>query len=233
MSTKEVSRETSKEPSSKESSKEPSKEPPSKEPSTEPSPDLPQGARWNLTPEEREIYLQYTRRGLFLTAFATAFLSFFVYLVIDDILTFSGPMKAQDLSDFASRLKFLFRFQTLNLFWLMFCMYWVISKRMGTPAVERVIEYDHLTALAQRHFTNTIEQYLMSLLSQLILITYLDASNIIRYIPAINVLFFIGRFTFWIGYPKHRTFGFMINNFALLATVAYNLYKFGQLYKIF
>lgn len=140
--------------------------------------------------------------------------------------------RAQDLADFPSRLKFLFRFQTLNLFWIFFSFVLVTLKRGTTPAIVPNQGYDHLVQDAQNHLRNTNEQFLLSFLSQLVLITYLDAASIIRFIPSINILFFIGRFTFWLGYPRHRSFGFFINFWVLLITIGYNLWKFFQFYRL-
>ena len=46
---------------------------------------------------------------------------------------------------------------------------------------------------------NTVEQFIMSFVAQLIFCTWLDASQM-TLIPIVVVLFVVGRFLFWIGY---------------------------------
>jgi hypothetical protein len=50
-------------------------------------------------------------------------------------------------------------------------------------------------------------------------------------IPAVNVLFFVGRFTHWFGLPKYKAFGTLVNNVTQYAVLSYNLCKFAQWYQ--
>lgn len=184
--------------------------------------------RW--TNEERSIIIQHFKLEAVLTLIALFFLSIFAYLVFYVKINFAGQTKAQDLSDFESKLQFLFRFQTVNLIWIVFSFCCVSFKRGTSPAIIPGIGYEYYVFLAQNHLTNTIEQTLSSFLSELVLITYLDAAQVIQLIPAINIMFFFGRFTFWLGYPRYRNFGFFINLVGLIPTVCYNFYKFVQMF---
>ena len=184
--------------------------------------------RW--TDEERKIIIQHYKLEAVLTLIAILLLSIFVYIVFNNKVNFADAYKTQDLHDFPSKLQFLFKFQTVNLVWIVFSFFCVSFKRGTSPAIIPGIRYEYYVFLAQNHLTNTVEQTLISFLSQLIFITHLDATQIIQLIPAINVLFFFGRFTFWLGYPKYRNFGFFINLVGLIPIVCYNLYKFIQLF---
>ena len=71
----------------------------------------------------------------------------------------------------------------------------------------------------------------MSVVSQLILSTWLDASQM-TIVPIVVVLFVVGRVMFWIGYlnPAYnrsdRAYGFF---FSMLPTVAMNVYNVYKL----
>lgn len=81
-----------------------------------------------------------------------------------------------------------------------------------------------------RVLQNTLEQFVMSFVSQLVLSTWLDASQMMI-IPIIVVLFVVGRIIFWIGYlnPAHnrtdRALGLPMSWFPTMCMIAFNIYK--------
>jgi hypothetical protein len=57
---------------------------------------------------------------------------------------------------------------------------------------------------------NTFEQFIIKLILSFILCTVLRSRELIV-LPAFSFLFVIGRFTFALGYPTHRSFGMTMN----------------------
>lgn len=160
------------------------------------------------------------------------FVSIFTYLVINNTIDFGKYNKtsAKDLSDFPSKVKYVLQHLTLGITWILLSMYFVIFKRAISPAMDPMSGYEKVTEAAKNNLTNSCEQFLMTAVSQLILITHLDAITILQVIPALNLLFIFGRITFWLGYPKYRAFGFMVTNLPIVFTIIYNLYSFVKLY---
>jgi len=90
---------------------------------------------------------------------------------------------------------------------------------------------DHLGSiqLNQRILQNTLEQLAIHTLSLLSLATYLGPATI-KFIPLLCAFFTVGRFFFWLGYPRYRTFGFVMTMMPTLVAIGFNIYlacKFG------
>jgi hypothetical protein len=160
------------------------------------------------------------------------FVSLMAYIVFNNTIDFAKFSKTsvKDLADFPSRIKYVLKHLSLGITWILMSVYFVIHRRVGTPAVDPMHGYERITEAAKNNLTNSIEQFLLSAFSQLILITDLDAIYILRVIPALNFLFIFGRITFWLGYPKFRCFGFILTNIPIVFTIAYNMYQFMELY---
>ena len=133
--------------------------------------------------------------------------------------------KAEELSDIQSRIGFVLRYSTPGAMWVFRCMFDLMLKRARCPAVDPTSGNEHLVLNAKNIFNNSFEQYLLVLTSNLILVQHLDGELTRKYIPAQFFLFVFGRFTFWLGYPKYRMFGFSLNFFTLFVTMGFNLYK--------
>ncbi len=119
---------------------------------------------------------------------------------------------------------------TLGTTWLLISVYFVIRIRVFSIAMNPMFGYEHLTQAAKNNLTNSVEQFLLSAISQLILITNISESDILKTIPIINILFLIGRITFWLGYPRYRFFGITLSSIPINLMVCYNLFKFVQMY---
>lgn len=115
-----------------------------------------------------------------------------------------------DLTDFSAKLQFTLRFQIIGVVWMIFCMWSVIAKRFPSPAVNPMSGYEHLTEIPKNIMTNSLEQFVMSVLTQLSLLTYLDGDETKKIIPMLTTMFLVGRITFWAGYPTYRSFGFWV-----------------------
>ncbi len=184
--------------------------------------------------EERQMMRNYMSGARPLMPIGILFVSIFTYLVMNNIIDFGKYNKtsAKDLSDFPSKVKYVLQHLTLGITWILLSMYFVIFKRVSSPAMDPMSGYEKVTEAAKNNLTNSCEQFLMTAVSQLILITHLDAITIVEVIPALNLLFIIGRITFWLGYPKYRAFGFMVTNLPIGFIIVYNLYRFVKLYSI-
>lgn len=119
---------------------------------------------------------------------------------------------------------------TPGVVWLLFCTFYVISKRVGTPAEVPTSGHEHLTQSAKNIFLNSLEQFIMFFVSQLILVSYLTSKQVLNLIPTLNLLFIVGRITFWLGYPMNRSFGMTLNFAPLFVTMSYIGYRYITLF---
>lgn len=165
-------------------------------------------------------------RPMVLSSFIFLGTTSFLVLLTDIIPPLSGKTRVTDLVDFPSRLQFLCRFLVLHASWFLVNMLYVISFRFPTPAINPMAGNEHLTVAANKIFANSIEQSLISIFTQLSLITFAEPSTIIRLIPLLNFYFVIGRVAFLLGYPRRRPFGFYVNAVPMLFVNAYTLFRF-------
>ena len=135
-------------------------------------------------------------------------LSITLLLVIFDKIHLTFKYHEEDLEDFESKVKFTLRFMVLPVTWLLHSLLVVILKRFRTIAWDPMSGNDHLTEVDQRLLQNTIEQTLLSILSQFMILGVMTAQETLKVIPFINIWFVVGRLLFWGGYPRYRTFGF-------------------------
>lgn len=76
-----------------------------------------------------------------------------------------------------------------------------------------------------RILTNTVEQTILTVISQLVLSTYIR-TEYMYWMPFLVFLFVLGRILFMVGYmihPKFRGVGFVIATFASSSTLLFNL----------
>jgi len=159
------------------------------------------------------------------TALTIGFLATFFYLVVCDQIRLSAGATVKDVSDFPSRMKFVLRYQAINTAWLMFSV-WYVCSRQKTGKAELVAE-------ARLHLSGVKEQLMLSFLSQLVLITWLDSASVLFAIPSLNVLFILGRVLYWLGYPTYKHIGSQITLWPTMGAIAYNLFQFGRVYKLY
>ncbi len=158
-----------------------------------------------------------------------------VYLVTSDMVSLHGQTTAAELVDFSAKLKFTFRYTHPSVAFLLFMVFNVISKRIFgneyklaglDPQVQNQLDRSRRLGTANAILQNSLEQFLINVFSQLALITYLTEQETLKVIPLLNFLFFVGRITFWLGYPKLRGFGISATLNVNVATVGYVIYKF-------
>jgi len=110
------------------------------------------------------------------------------------------------------RIVWTLRYQLLGLLAVIWSVSQVSVTRLLTTAINPLSGHDSVVDKSNRILTNTLEQFVLNSVNQLILSTYLSESNL-KLIPLLNIYFLIGRITFWIGYqiaPKYRSFGFVL-----------------------
>jgi len=183
------------------------------------------GCKFAFIGKLKETTAKFLARPYVPTVLVVAFLSSFIYLVRADLIHLSAGATVKDVSDFSSRMKFVLRYQSINCAWLMFSV-WMVCRRQKAGNAEMVAE-------ARSHLSVTKEQLMLSFLSQLVLITWLDSGSVLHVIPSLNLLFILGRITYWLGYPTHKTIGAQITMFPTMAAIAYNLFQFGRVYKLY
>ena len=123
----------------------------------------------------------------------------------------SLPVPASD--DFSSKLVYTFRCAFAPLVVLVVAIAMVGNMRRTTAAGNPLAGKEHLLQLQKNFLTNTLEQFVVFLVSTLVLITYLQGEEM-RLVPLYAMAFFVGRVLFRIGYGiafYYRTWGIMVN----------------------
>jgi len=125
-----------------------------------------------------------------------------------------------------NQLEFVLRYQVVGLLVLLLSIQRVAWTRLWTRAINPLAGYDYLVEKSTRILTNTLEQFLVSFVNQLILATWVSEDKL-KFIPLINFYFLLGRICFMIGYhidPKHRTFGFVVAGIPNVIMTGFNTY---------
>ena len=161
-----------------------------------------------------------------------AFVAVFAHLVINEKINFQKLIKTtpKKLPDIQSRMGFVVVHLTPGIAWIVISMCFVAFKRLGSPAIDPLYGYEKVVQSAKNNLTNSVEQFLMLSVSQLILAVHLSAKTLINVIPALNICFIIGRITFWLGYPRYRSFGFVVTQTPIMASILYNIYKYIKIF---
>ena len=130
---------------------------------------------------------------------------------------------------FASKLEFAARYWVLGTVWILFSMTLVMLRRIY-GAMNPLSGTEGIVVKSNNILRNSIEQFFVSIIVQVSAITYFSGDEVVRCIPCMNVLYFVGRLSFWLGYPKYRTFGFCLSLFPNSIVCAYAFYKFATVH---
>lgn len=174
------------------------------------------------------------KTGVVLMLSAVSFMVVLGFLVHHDVVKFYPKGMETEGADnllkgFAMRVQYTLRYQVLLVFWLMFCILATIYGRITTKAINPLDEKSETKVQVLKNITtNSFESIIISIFSQLIFISYADPIHILKFIPFINVLMFIGRISFFAGYPLKRAFGYTLTMWPNLLLNIYNLYQFGS-----
>lgn len=147
----------------------------------------------------------------------------------DTLRLYPSTINLETLKGFNSRVEFSLRHQTLLYLWLFFNVHSVIYVRLTRKAINPLVDSTEKLAQQQKNIlTNSFEQTLMSSFLQLAFCSFADASLVLKLIPAVNLVQFIGRIAFWLGYPYYRTFGVALTLGPNALMMGFNLYHFGS-----
>eukprot|EP00731_Ephydatia_muelleri_P030794 Em0022g308a len=100
-------------------------------------------------------------------------------------------------------------------------------KRDALGAINPLAGKEHLIQVDKNVLTNTVEQFLVYLVSVMALATYLDTPEQLKLIPLYTTAFIVGRVLFRIGYginPGYRSVGMTINIVSSVYIVGFTLY---------
>lgn len=138
-------------------------------------------------------------------------------------------MKVETLKSFANRIEYALRYQTLLVFWLLVNVLITIYGRLTTKALNPLDENtEQGVEVFKRILTNSFEQIIISVFAQLTFVSFAEPLTILKFIPYINIVQFIGRVAFLAGYPWYRAFGFNCTAVPNIVLIFYNLYSFGS-----
>lgn len=180
--------------------------------------------RQQSTAEERSLI----KNGSILAVLAITFMGVMSVLVhFEAIKLYPSSVNAELIKGYAGRVEFTLRYQTLLVFWLAVNVLITIYGRLISMAINPLNEQSEQHVQAHKNIlTNSYEQIVLSVFAQLIFISFASADCILKTIPLVNIIQFIGRITFFAGYPLKRSFGFLCTSAPTLILVVYNMYKF-------
>jgi len=137
--------------------------------------------------------------------------------------------REETLKGFAPRVEYALRYQSLLVFWLTFNVVATIYGRLTTNALNPLDERtEHRVQMFKNVLTNSFESVVVSVFSQLIFVSFAEPLTVLKFIPFINIVQFIGRVSFFAGYPMYRAFGFQCTILPNICLSFYNLFKLGS-----
>ncbi|CAL1541125.1 unnamed protein product [Lymnaea stagnalis] len=126
-------------------------------------------------------------------------------------LYFAIPIPLPPLPGLIDRLVFTLRLQSFSCLTLIGGIVDVALTRYNTIAVDPINgRGEHHVAIGVRYLTNTVEQFIVSFVGQLVLTTYLTEPQM-KVVPILVLFFVVGRVTFYYGYKMsylNRALGF-------------------------
>lgn len=172
----------------------------------------------------------HVKVAFFLGLVSASFLtSVAVYLVQTGDFLILPPKPVYYPQSFASKLEFTARYWIFGVVWILFSMTHVMMRRIY-GAMNPLAGTEGIVVRANNILTNSLQQFFASTIVQVSVITYLSGDEIVRCIPIMNVMYFVGRAAYWFGYPKYRTFGFCVTFFPTIIVAAYTLFKFATVH---
>lgn len=146
----------------------------------------------------------------------------------DVIRLYPRKFDASSLKGFNSRFEYCLRYQTPLFLWLVFNINAVIYVRLTRKALNPLVESTEKQAQMQKNIlTNSFEQIMTSVFLQLAFASFADPETVLKFIPAINCVQFVGRIAFFLGYPYYRTLGVSLTLTPSLMMLCFNVYRFG------
>lgn len=154
--------------------------------------------------QSQPIERQIIQRNAFKTAIGLTVAFLVLYFII--------PISVPPLPTLTDRLVYTLRFQSFSCLTLIAGIELVAITRFHTTAIDPINgRGEHHVAVAARYLTNTLEQFIVSFVGQMILATYLQEQQM-KVIPILVLFFVFGRIAFYFGYKQSylkRTVGFV------------------------
>jgi len=144
----------------------------------------------------------------------------------------NGLSRFNNLTTFSDKLQFTLVHLAWPVFLLQVQVLLTIFKRLSTMAIDPSAENDKHVFRANSVLRNYVEQFILSAFAQLTVLSHLTAKQTLQFIPLMNLFFVIGRVTFYLGYPKSRSFGFlccMVPSMTAMVVSAYEFLAFVEL----
>lgn len=165
--------------------------------------------------------------GAILGVGSTLFMLGSLLLVWNEVISLHPKkMNAEILKGFAPRVEYALRYQTLLVTWLLINVCLTMFNRVKSRAFNPLDETTETgVQMINRVLTNSFESIVISVLAQLIFVSFAEPATILKLIPLINIIQFIGRVTFLAGYPLRRAFGYMCTLWPNLLLCSFNAYK--------
>lgn len=187
----------------------------------------------SLTKRRKEVIVNevpistYVRRIIVGATASLLTMGLLAWLVWTGKLILTGNFATDKMSGFGSKLEFTLRFLILPVVWcLLSDLSVMLSRVLNVEALDPLNEREDLVEVPNNILRNSIEQLILTTMTQLSLISYLSAADVARVIPFMNVTFLVGRITFYAGYPRFRTYGFAMTFLPTAAAIVYVAYKF-------
>ncbi|KAH9523754.1 hypothetical protein Btru_040832 [Bulinus truncatus] len=136
------------------------------------------------------------------------------------VLYFAFPIPVPPLPYLLDRLVYTLRLQSFSCLTVIAGIADVVVTRFNTTAIDPINgRGEHHVAVSVRYLTNTLEQFIVSFVGQLILTTYLTEPQM-KSIPILVAFFVTGRVMFYVGYRENylkRAAGFTVTSVPSLA----------------
>ena len=143
-----------------------------------------------------------------------------------------------DEGSMSAKIAYTFRCAFFAVITLMVLILATAIKRDWTGALNPLAGKEYLVQVDKNVLTNTVEQFLVYLVSIVALATYVDTPTQLKLIPLYTTAFIVGRVLFRIGYginPGYRSTGMMVNASSTVYIIGFTLslmYTKGFLYHI-
>ena len=138
------------------------------------------------------------------------------------------PTPRPDGAGVVERVIYALRWQALSILTVVWGVHVVGAKRRSSTAINPMAPDGDLSrTVGVKYLQNTLEQYLLHLIAQLILASFIEGAQI-KIIPILVLLFVAGRVAYWFGYnndPMHRSFGFALTFLPTCVTLFYCLFS--------
>lgn len=174
----------------------------------------------------RQEYEPHFKTAYYLIGAAVGVMLVSFLLVCYDVVSFAPAVGTRNFSqNFGDKLQFTLKYQTLLVAWMVFNVMATIFVRIKNMAVNPLDDEPEKIVIPMRMIlTNSLESIFISSLSQMIYITFVSTESVLKYIPLVNLLQFIGRIAFMYGYPMKRAFGYWLTLWPNLILNVINIY---------